>query len=376
MTKPLAASLPQVDENAVHADPADNLCRDFREALGRTEGAIVRGKTGDESLHDFAEATVAGLAKSPRSLECRFLYDARGSALFEQITREPEYYLTRIEASLLGSHAHDIRDVTGPTSLVELGSGNSVKTGFLLGAWLARGLSVRYVPIDVSIRALRGARRAISVSLPAVQVIAVHADYREALPLFQQASPVMVAFIGSSIGNLGPQEMNDFFSALSSALSTEDYFLLGIDLVKEPSLIEAAYNDAAGITARFTRNLFARMNRELESGIDLSVVEHVANYDPGLEQVEIFARFARKQTIRVKPAERSFTINEGEMILIEISRKFRLEEFIRYAGTFGFSAEGVFTDERNWFALLLLRRHAPPDQRGHSRKFMPGETEI
>jgi L-histidine N-alpha-methyltransferase len=361
MTKTLAARLPQVDENAAHEDPADKLFRDFREALGRTGGAIVRGKTGDESLHDFAEAAVAGLAKSPRSFDSRFLYDARGSALFELITGQPEYYLTRIEAALLASHAHDIRDVTGPTSLVELGSGNSAKTGFLLGAWLAKGHCVRYFPIDVSISALRGACRAISVSLPAVQVIAVHADFRAALPLFQQASPVMAVFIGSSIGNLGPQEMDAFFSALSSALTARDYLLLGIDLVKEPNLIEAAYNDAAGITARFTRNLFKRMNRELASGIDLSVVEHVANYNPDLEQVEIFARFARKQTIRVKPTERSFVINEGELIRTEISRKFRLGEFIRYAGTFDFSAEGVFTDERNWFALLLLRRHAPLD---------------
>ena len=361
MNNPLDASLSQVDENAVDADPADRLFRDFQKALGRTEGAIVRGKAGDESPSDFAEATVAGLAMSPRCLESRLLYDARGSALFEEITRQPEYYLTRTEAALLGSHAHDIRDITGPTSIVELGSGNSAKTGFLLGAWHAKGHSVRYVPIDVSIGALRGACRAISVSLPAVQVIAIHADYREALPLFRQASPVMVAFIGSSIGNLGPQEMDDFFTTISSALTTKDYFLLGIDLVKEPTLIEKAYNDAAGITARFTRNLFARMNRELGSGIDLSVVEHVANYNPGLEQVEIFARFTRKQTIRVKPMERSFIINEGEMIRTEISRKFRLEEFIGYASTFGFSAVGVFTDERNWFALLLLRRNEPLD---------------
>lgn len=361
MTKPLAARLPKVDENIVHADRAAKMFRDFRKALGRTKGAIVRGRTGDESLHDFAEATVAGLDKSPRSIESRFLYDARGSALFELITRQPEYYLTRTEAALLRNHAHDIREVTGFTSLVELGSGNSVKTGFLLGAWLAKGHSVKYIPIDVSISALRGARRAISVSLPAVRVIAVHADFRVAVHLFKQASPVMVVFIGSSIGNLGPQEMDAFFSDLSSSLSPKDYLLLGIDLVKEPGLIEAAYNDAAGITARFTRNLFARMNRELASSIDLSAVEHVANYNPDLEQVEIFARFASKQTIRVMPKERSFAINGGELILTEISRKFRLEEFIRYAGTFGFSAEGVFTDERDWFALLLLRRHAPPD---------------
>jgi L-histidine N-alpha-methyltransferase len=244
---------------------------------------------------------------------------------------------------------------------VELGSGNSVKTGVLLRAWLARESSVRYIPIDVSIRALCGACRTISGSLPAVQVIAVHADYREALPLFRQASPVMVLFIGSSIGNLGPQEMDTFFSALAFALSTKDHFLLGIDLVKEPNLIEAAYNDAAGITAKFTRNLFARMNRELKSGIDMSAVEHVANYDRSREQVEIFARFNKKQIILVEPLERSFAINEGEMIHIEISRKFRLEEFIRYAGGYGFSADGVFTDERNWFALLLLRRSSKVD---------------
>ena len=343
-------------ENDMISAPEAKLSRDFRKKLGNTGGAIVRGKTEDQALLEFAQAMVTGLANLPRRLECRFLYDARGSALFERITRQPEYYLTRTEEAILRSHAHDIRNVTGPTSLVELGSGNSVKTGFLLRAWLGREPSVRYIPIDVSRRALREARRTMSGSLPAVQVIAVHADYHQALPLFRLASPVTVVFIGSSIGNLGPQEMDFFFSALALALSTGDYFLLGIDLVKEPNLIEAAYNDAAGVTAKFTRNLFARMNRELGSGIDLSVVEHVANYDTHLEQVEIFARFARKQIIRVEPLERSFAIDEGEMVQVEISRKFRLEEFLSYAGKFGFSADGVFTDDRNWFALLLLRR--------------------
>jgi len=338
----------------------DKLFRDFRRALDISGGTIVSGKTGDQSILDFAQSTVAGLAGSPRRLECRFLYDARGSALFERITRQPEYYLTRTEAAILRSHADKIRDVTGPASLVELGSGSSVKTGFLLRAWLARDRSVRYIPIDVSLRSLRGASRNITNALPGVQVIAVHADYHEALPLFRQASPVLVLFIGSSLGNLRPQEMDNFFSALDLALSGNDSFLLGIDLIKETNLIEAAYNDAAGITARFTRNLFARMNRELGSGIDLSVIEHVANYHPGLEQVEIFARFAEKQTIHVEQMQRNFAVEKGEMIQVEISRKFRLGEFIRYVGSFGFTAEAVFTDERNWFALLLLRRSASP----------------
>jgi L-histidine Nalpha-methyltransferase len=355
---------------------SDKLFRAFRKALETSGGAIVSGKSGDESILDFAQATVAGLAKSPRSLECRFLYDARGSALFERITRQPEYYLTRTEAAILRSQARAIREVTGPTSLAELGSGSSVKTGFLLRAWLARVPTLRYIPIDVSMRALRGARRAISGSLPAVQVIAVHADYHQALPLFRQASPVMVIFIGSSLGNLGPQEMDSFFSSLALALSSEDYFLLGIDLVKEATLIEAAYNDAAGITARFTKNLFARMNRELGSDLDLSVIEHVASYHSGLEQVEICARFAKKQTIQVEQMGKSFAIDAGEMIQVEISRKFRLNDFIRYTGRFGFSADAVFTDEKNWFALLLLRRHAPLKGGGQEQNRDQAQTEI
>jgi L-histidine Nalpha-methyltransferase len=348
-----------VADKELYLTTTHKLSGDFQKALESTEGAIVSGQSGAQSLLDFARATVAGLAQSPRRLEYRFLYDARGSALFERITRQPEYYLTRTEAALLQKHAPEIREITGATSLVELGSGSSLKTGFLLSAWLSREPSVRYIPIDVSLRALRGALRSISDSLPAVQVIAVHADYHEALSLLHLASPALVVFIGSSLGNLEPQEMDVFFCALALALSTKDYLLLGIDLVKDPNLIEAAYNDAAGITARFTRNLFARMNRELASGIDLSVIEHVANYHPGLEQVEISARFARKQTIRVEPLARSFPISAGETIQIEISRKFQLEEFIRYAGRFGFSVDAIFSDEKNWFALLLLRRHAP-----------------
>jgi len=361
-----------VAENALYSAPADKLFRDFRKALESSAGALVCGRSTAESLRDFSQATVDGLTKSPRRLECRFLYDARGSTLFDRITTQPEYYLTRTEAAILQSHAAEIRDLTGATALVELGSGSSVKTGFLLRAWLAREPFVRYIPIDVSIRALRGACRDLSGSLPAVQVIAVQADYHEALPLFQQASPVMAVFIGSSIGNLEPHEMDAFFSSLAIALSSKDYFLLGIDLVKEQNLIAAAYNDAAGITAQFTRNLFARMNRQLKSGIDLSTVEHLATYHPGLEQVEIYARFTRKQTIHVEPLGVSFLVDEGELIQVEISRKFRLDEFIRYAAKFGFSADATFSDEKNWFALLLLRRHAPLDQGGHSGPLTPG----
>jgi L-histidine Nalpha-methyltransferase len=348
-----------VAENPHYPAPSKMLLRDFRQALQRPEGTIVGGKSDTESLLDFARATAAGLASSPRTLQCRFLYDARGSDLFERITRQPEYYLTATEAGILARHAPEIRQAAGPTALVELGSGTSVKTGFLLRAWLARGPAVRYIPIDVSLAALREASRRISGTLPAVQTIAVHADYHEALPLFQLASPVLVVFLGSSIGNLGPKEMDAFFSSLAPALSAKDSILLGIDLVKDANLIEAAYNDAAGITALFTLNLFARMNRELGSGIDLSALEHLAHYHQEREQVETFVRFTRDQTIRIAPLNKSFLVNAGDSILVETSRKFRVAEFVSYAARFGFSADAIYTDEKNWFALFLLRRCAP-----------------
>lgn len=346
-------------EYAEHTASATcTLSRDLRKALARTEMSILRGKTGTDPILDFARSAAAGLSTLPRRLDYSFLYDARGSALFDRITSQPEYYLTRTETAILAAHAHHIREITGPVSLMELGSGNSMKTDYLLRAWLSMGRPVNYFPVDVSISALRRACRAISRSCCDVRVIGVNADYFEALPLVRDVSPVMVLFLGSSIGNFEQKEMDVFFSDLSAALSPNDFFLLGIDLVKEPSLIEAAYNDAAGITAEFTRNLFARMNRELQSGIDLSVVEHAAGFNPAGDQVEIFARFARKQTIRVTPLGRRFAINEGEMIQTEICRKFRLEEFIHYTGKFGLTVAGVFSDDRKWFALLLLRRIA------------------
>jgi L-histidine N-alpha-methyltransferase len=189
-----------------------------------------------------------------------------------------------------------------------------------------------------------------------VRVIGVHADYRGAFPLFRELSPTVVLFLGSTIGNFAPAEMTSFLSAMAAALAPGDFFLLGIDLVKEHRLINAAYNDAAGVTAAFTRNLFDRMNRELGSDIGLDAVEHVARYHPDREQVEIAARFTREQAVRVAPLGKSFTIAKGETVQTEISRKFRLQKFVPSLEGFGFVTEEVFTDERDWFALLLLRR--------------------
>jgi L-histidine Nalpha-methyltransferase len=342
--------------DAFFASPEMQICRSFREACSGSGSTILRGEPGGDPVHEFARCTASGLLSAPRRLDSRFLYDAAGSSLFDQITQQPEYYLTRTESSILAASADRIRELTGPVTLVELGSGNSVKTDHLLRAWLKQQGEVCYIPIDVSASALSGACDSILAVHPAVRVVGVNCEYHEAFPLFPQLSPVLVLFLGSSIGNFAPSEMSRFLSSLSSALVPGDFFLLGVDLVKERRELEAAYNDAAGVTANFTRNLFARMNRELGCSIDLEAIEHIAHYDAEKEQIETFAYFTRQQTLYLAPLERQLTIPQGEMVQIEISRKFRLERFLPYLEQFGFCTEDVFTDERNWFAMLLLRR--------------------
>lgn len=351
--------------DAFLASPEAQICRNLREACRGRGPRIVRTPAGPDPLQDFARSCARGLTSRPRQLESRFLYDAAGSALFEQITLQPEYYLTRTEASILAACAPRIRELTGPVTIVEFGSGNSSKTDHLLRAWLERGERVCYLPVDVSLSALKGACSSIGARFPAARVVAVNCDYGEALPLLSQLSPVMVAFLGSSIGNFTPQQMARFTATLAGALRPGDFFLLGMDLVKDTAQVEAAYNDRAGVTARFTRNIFARMNRELGCAIDLDAVEHCASYSAEREQVEISARFTRQQTFLVDPPGRLVTIAKGESVQTEICRKFRLEQVVPQLELSGFATEEVFADPRRWFALLLLRRlplYSTPDK--------------
>ncbi|UFS69782.1 L-histidine N(alpha)-methyltransferase [Geomonas sp. RF6] len=340
------------------------LRRKFRKAALGSGVTILRGLSHSDPVLDFARAAAAGLKAPPYRLESRFLYDAQGSALFDLITQQPEYYLTRTESALLAAHSGGIRTRTGPVPLAELGSGSSVKTHHLLQAWLdsasasGRGTPVRYIPIDVSESALTSACQSIFASHPAVRVIGVNSEYHRAFPLFHELSPLLVLFLGSSIGNFPEEETAPFLATLADALSPGDFFLLGVDLVKDRATLEAAYNDAAGVTARFTRNIFARMNRELGSDIDVSAIEHIASYNELAEQVEIYARFTRRQRLHIAPMRTEITIEAGERIRTEISRKYRLETLLPYLERSGFSTVEVYSDERKWFALLLLRRNA------------------
>jgi L-histidine N-alpha-methyltransferase len=305
---------------------------------------------------EFAEAVALGLSDTPRWIPSRFLYDARGSQLFEAICDLPEYYLTRAEAGILEREARRFRDLTGPVALVELGSGSSVKTDHLLRAYAEGGEPVRYVPVDVSASILRMAAERIEETFPSVNVEGVHGEYEHALPLLDGYAPVMLLFLGSTIGNLNHAESLAFWRRVAHAMPAGSWVLLGADLVKEREVLEAAYNDAAGVTAAFTRNLFARMNAELGAGLDLGGIAHEAVWNPAWQRIEIGARFRRAQTLQVAPLGRRFPIAAGDLVLTEISRKFVLGNLRAYLDCFGFETVHAATDEAGWFGVLLLRR--------------------
>ncbi len=334
--------------------PSDFPSR-FREAVTSGTKIVETAEAGD-TLMTYARSVAIGLSDDPKWLHCRFLYDAEGSRLFEAITEQPEYYQTRTEASILATHSDDIREITGPRTLVELGSGYSVKTEHLLSAYTRGEASVRYIPVDVSESALRQAYDSVSGTFSDVEFTGINGTYGSALRILRQLSPQMVVFLGSTIGNFNEAETTAFWRSVTGHLPAGDFFLLGVDLVKDAGLLEAAYNDAAGVTARFTTNYAARMNRELGSEIDLEQIEHVAVWNPERERMEISLRFGAAQDIYVEPLDQHFEIDAGELVLLEISRKFRLPKLTDELSRFGFEVRRTFTDEREWFALLLLER--------------------
>jgi iron(II)-dependent oxidoreductase len=324
-----------------------------------------------QSALSFSLSVAAGLDGRPRRLDARYLYDAAGSGLFERITAQPEYYLTRAEDSLLAAGAHAIRQAAGPSTLVELGSGASQKTERLLDAWSAAGPTA-YVPVEVDLHSLEQACTGLRRRYPSLPLEGLAASYERALPLLRAASPMTLVFLGSSLGNLGWHEAPELCQAVADTLSTGDHFLIGLDLVKKPGELEAAYNDAAGVTAAFTRNLFARMNRELLTDISLDAIEHVAFYDSARERIEIYAEARRELLIRLPAIGREFRIARGERILTEISHKFRRQAAIATVERFGFRLAwtdqppngaregGRDGDAATRFGLFLFRKIATP----------------
>ena len=297
----------------------------------------------------FAQSVVDGLSAQQRCLSAAFLYDAIGSTVYERITEQPEYYLTGAEDRLLALHAGSIRRLANADTLVELGSGSSTKTRRLLDTGFRR-----YLPIDISTTALREAGRDLARRYPTLAIEGLATGYHDGLAQVSSLDGVLLSFLGSSMGNLTPAETDDFLERVASTLRPGSAFLLGVDKVKDHARLEAAYNDAAGWSAAFTKNLFTRMNAELGTAIDLDGIEHVAYFNDRLERIEIYARFL--QEARIQVLGHAFRIAAGEMVRTEISRKYRPLEVAADARRFGFELLEVFEDAD--FGVLLLQRQA------------------
>jgi dimethylhistidine N-methyltransferase len=319
--------------------------------------AIVR-PPGTHSAESFAEAIRAGLSAQPKTLPCRYFYDDAGSRLFERICELPEYYLTRTEDAILREHAEAM--VAGwPRAplVIELGSGSSVKTRRLLAAGLARYGRLHYQPIDVSARILEESAEALVHEFPGLRVTGWAGDYRLALTTLERTSsrPKLVLFLGSSLGNYEPDEAIGLLQHIATGLRSEDRLLLGTDLAKDRATLEAAYDDAQGVTAAFNRNLLVRINRELGADFDSDGFDHVARYRPELGRVEMHLVSRQVQTVTIPAAAITIVFAEEESIHTESSHKYTLSDLASLAARAGFVEEQAWTDPRRSFRVQRWR---------------------
>ena len=332
----------------------------------RGDGWVVHVDQTPTSAEAFAYSVARGLSDHPRWLHCRYLYDETGSELFTKITEQPEYYLTQAENQILEKQAHEIRGAVGPLPLMELGAGTAVKTQELLRAWLETDGGAEYLPLDIDPSVLAHAAERLTTELQGLSVTGLATSYERGLDLLGKHQPLCLIFLGSSIGNFNLEQTDEFLARLRACLSPDDTFLLGVDLIKDVALLEAAYNDDAGVSEAFTRNLFHRMNRELGSDVPVDAIDHVAFWNDRLERIEIYARFREEVLIELPSIDRKFRIAAGEMVLTEISRKYQLSKIEADLARFGFQLERAFTDREQRFVLLLSRRVAAA--RGPSRR--------
>jgi L-histidine N-alpha-methyltransferase len=295
---------------------------------------------------------LAGLAATPKVLSPVWFYDETGSRLFDEITRLPEYYLTRAERSILEAHAGEVVRRSGADTLVELGSGTSEKTRLLLDAMAAAGALRRFVPLDVSEEVLREAADGIAAAY-GIEVRAVVGDFSRHLGEIPRGGRRLVAFLGSTIGNLDPAERARFLTDLRATLDEGDGLLLGTDLVKDRGRLLAAYDDAAGVTAAFNRNVLRVLNAELGGDFDPDAFEHVARWDEDARWIEMRLRSRRAQVVTLAAVERTVRFDAGEEVRTEISAKFTPEQVDRELRAAGFRPAHGWSDPAGDFRLTL-----------------------
>jgi len=303
------------------------------------------------ALHD---ATVEQLRTHPKELPAVWLYDERGAQLYERIMQLPEYYLPRREAEVLRSHAPEIATRTKARTLVELGAGSASNTRYLLDA-LERARTLEYfVPFDASPEMLELGARAVAAAYPRVSVDAVVGDFEHDLDKLPRRGPRLITFLGSTIGNLHADERVKLLGALAAVLEKDDALVIGVDLVKDVVRLEAAYNDASGVTEAFVRNALAHVNRELDATFDQRRFAYEARWDPANEWMDIGLRAREAHSVQLQRPPIELTFAAGEWLRVEISTKFRRARVERDAGSAGLTLESWWTDAAGDFGVAVL----------------------
>jgi len=305
----------------------------------------------------FAREVEEGLTSFSKTLPCKLFYDAAGSELFEEITRLPEYYLTRTELEILQEHAGEIVAAVGQNvTVVELGAGTAAKTCSLLQALTRRQMRVAFFPVDISSSALGEAQERVAAQCPTVSVKPVVADFGRGFGFLRDIKGrKLVLYLGSSIGNFDPEAAIAMLRQVRSELAQGDALLLGTDLVKDPSILVPAYDDAQGVTAEFNKNVLRRLNRDLQGDFDLASFRHLALWNPMRSRMEIFLESLRSQTATLRLLQMTVKMRAGERIHTENSYKYTVPMVEKMLADAGFKLEQTWFDSRKWFALHLGR---------------------
>jgi L-histidine N-alpha-methyltransferase len=320
----------------------------------------------DESsaLASMPDEVTRGLCGSPKQLPSKYFYDERGSRLFDRITRLPEYYPTRTEQALLREVASRIARLTRPRELLELGSGTADKTRLLIEAALETGELRRFLPFEFSRQVAEESTRTIARNYPELRVHAVVGDFEHHLDRVPRGNRRLVAFLGSTIGNFNESEAIPFLANVARLIDDEGWFLLGTDLVKDTSVLELAYNDSAGVTAAFNRNILDVINEHLQGNLDTESFDHVAFFNREQARIEMHLESRIEQTARLEALDLDLHFDKGERILTEVSCKYTRSSVERILTAAGFQLEHWFTDENEFFALSLARPSKTARPRG------------
>jgi L-histidine Nalpha-methyltransferase len=322
---------------------------------------IVESFLGDGEHRTLADDVLDGLTRPFKELPPKHFYDAHGADLFDRICELPEYYPTRCERAILEQRSAEIVARTGAAELVELGSGTAAKTRLLLAAMHDAGTLDRYVPIDVTEGMVRSSAEQLVEEFDGLRVHGIVGDFERHLgrvPEPVAGSPRIVAFLGGTIGNFTPGSRRRFLRGLSQLLGPDDFLLLGTDLVKDPAVLEAAYDDSAGVTAAFNRNVLTVLNRELDADFAVDAYEHVAFFDRDREWIEMRLRAQRPQRVTVGKLGLRLTFAAGEELRTEISAKFTPERISGDLAAAGMELVETLTDQDGLFALTLARIRA------------------